>query len=84
VRLWVLSAIRLFAMPAILALVLRALGTDHLLLSVAVIQIGMPVAVNGSMMCMEFGGDAETMAKGVFLSTVLCILTIPVVAALFL
>ena len=83
-RLWVLSAVRLFLMPGILALVLRGLRTDPLLMSVAVIQIGMPVAVNGSMMCMEFGGDAETMAKGVFLSTVLCILTIPIVAAVFL
>jgi predicted permease len=33
---------------------------------------------------MEFGGDAQTMAKGIFLSTVLCILTIPIVAAVFL
>ena len=83
-RLWVLSAIRLFAMPGILALVLTSLGVPKLLMSVAVIQMAMPVAVNGSMMCMEFGGDAETMASGVFLSTVLCILTIPIVAAVFL
>jgi len=84
VRLWVLSGVRLFLMPAVLALVLGALGTDRLLMSVAVIQMAMPVAVNGSMMCMEFGGDAQTMAKGIFLSTVLCILTIPIVAAVFL
>jgi predicted permease len=83
-RLWVLSAVRLFLMPGILAALLTALGVDHLLVSVAVILIAMPVAVNGSMMCMEFGGDAETMASGIFLSTVLCILTIPVVAAVFL
>ena len=83
-RLWILAAVRLFLMPAVLALVLGALGTDRLLMSVAVIQMAMPVAVNGSMMCMEFGGDAQTMAKGIFLSTVLCILTIPIVAAVFL
>lgn len=83
-RLWVLAGVRLFLMPAVLALVLKGLGTDRLLMSVAVIQMAMPVAVNGSMMCMEFGGDAQTMAKGIFLSTVLCILTIPIVAAVFL
>lgn len=83
-RLWVLSVIRLFVMPGALALVLGLLGIDQILKSVAVILIGMPVAVNGSMMCLEFGGDADTMAKGVFLSTVLCILTIPIVAAVFL
>ena len=83
-RLWILSALRLFVMPGILALVLTAFGVPKLLMSVAVVQMAMPVAVNGSMMCMEFGGDAETMASGVFLSTVLCILTIPIVAAVFL
>ena len=83
-RLWVLSAVRLFLMPGVLATLLTALGVDHLLMSVTVILIAMPVAVNGSMMCMEFGGDAETMASGIFLSTVLCILTIPIVAAVFL
>lgn len=83
-RLWVLSLVRLVVMPGALALLLRPLGVDPLLLSVAVVEIGMPVAVNGSMMCLEFGGDADVMARGIFLSTVLCIVTIPLVTALFL
>lgn len=83
-RLWVLSLVRLVVMPGVLALLLRPFGIDPLLLSVAVVEIGMPVAVNGSMMCLEFGGDADVMAQGIFLSTVLCIVTIPLVTALFL
>ncbi len=83
-RLWVMTAIRLLAMPAILALILGLLPINDTLMKVAVLQIGMPVALNGSAMCMEYGGDTETMARGVFLTTVLCILTIPVVAAVFL
>ena len=83
-RLWILSLVRLVVMPGLLALILRPFSMDALLLSVAVMEIGMPVAVNGSMMCLEFGGDADAMAQGIFLSTVLCIGTIPLVAALFL
>lgn len=83
-RLWLLSLVRLVVMPGLLALILRPFSMDALLLSVAVMEVGMPVAVNGSMMCLEFGGDADAMAQGIFLSTVLCIGTIPLVAALFL
>ena len=46
--------------------------------------MAMPAAVNGSMLCLEHGGDADAMAQSIFLSTVLAIVTIPVAAALFM
>lgn len=83
-RMWVLTAVRLLVMPAVLVPILRALGTDPLILSVAVVEMGMPTAVNGSMLCMEYGGDAECMAQITFLSTLASIVTIPMVAAVLL
>ena len=83
-RLWILTAVRLLAMPVALFPLLRALGAGELLLRVAVIEMGMPTAVNGSMLCMEHGGDAECMAQITFVSTLASIVTIPVVAALLL
>lgn len=83
-RMWVLTAVRLLVMPAVLVPILRALGTDPLILSVAVVEMGMPTAVNGSMLCMEYGGDAECMAQITFLSTLASIVTIPLVAAVLL
>ena len=46
--------------------------------------MGMPAAVNGSLLCMEYGGDADCMAQVTFVSTLVSIVTIPVVAAFLL
>lgn len=83
-RMWAVSALRLLVLPGVLALVLRLLGAETMLLNVAVVQMAMPVAVSGTMMCVEFGGDTESMAQITFLTTVLSIVTIPLAASLFL
>ena len=80
-RLWILTAVRLLALPSVLCFLLRWMGTDPLILGVAVIQMAMPAAVNGSLLCMEYGGDAECMAQITFLSTLASIVTIPILAA---
>lgn len=49
---------------------------------VAVILMATPAALNGSMLAMEYGGDTECMAQSIFLTTLMSILTIPVLAAL--
>ena len=58
-KLWLLTAIRLLLLPVALCLVLRALGIDSLVLGIAVTQMAMPVAVNGTLLSMEYGGDTE-------------------------
>lgn len=83
-RLWILTAVRLLALPAALCFLLRWMGTDPLILGVAVTQMAMPAAVNGSLLCMEYGGDAECMAQITFVSTLASIVTIPIIAALLL
>lgn len=81
-RLWILTAVRLLVLPAVLCFLLRRMGTDALILGVAVTQMAMPAAVNGSLLCMEYGGDAECMAQITFVSTLASIVTIPILAAL--
>ena len=51
---------------------------------IAVTQMAMPAAVNGSLLCMEYGGDTECMAQITFISTLASIVTIPIIAALLL
>lgn len=80
-RLWILTAVRLLVLPAVLCLLLRWMGTESLILGVAVIQMAMPAAMNGSLLCMEYGGDAECMAQITFVSTLASIVTIPILAA---
>lgn len=83
-RLWILSALRLFAVPALLALVLRGMDVSPLVKGVAIVQAAMPMAVNGSMLCLEYGGDTECMAQATFITTLASILSIPVVASILL
>lgn len=83
-RMWILTAVRLLALPAVLWGILRWMGTDSLVLGVAVTQMAMPAAVNGSLLCMEYGGDAECMAQVTFVTTLASIVTIPILAAALL
>lgn len=83
-RLWGMSLLRLLVLPGVLFLILRALGTGPMLLGISVVEMGMPVAVNGSMLCLEYGGDKETMAQATLLTTAGSILTIPLIAAVLL
>lgn len=83
-RLWALSALRLLVMPVALWLILRNMDVGYMVLGVAVTQMAMPAAVNGSMLCMEYGGDTRCMAQITFVSTLASIVTIPIIAALLL
>ena len=83
-RLWILTAVRLLVMPLALFAILLRLGTAPLVLGIAVVEMGMPVAINGSLLCMEYGGDAECMAQITFVSTLASILTVPILAAILL
>ncbi len=83
-RLWLLSFLRLLVMPVVLWAILRAMGVESMVLGIAVVQMAMPAAVNGTLLSMEYGGDTEAMAQVTFLTTLASILTIPIVAALLL
>lgn len=81
-RIWVISAFRLVVIPIAILLLLRPYIADQLLLNVPVILTAMPVAANTVLLAEEYGVNAELASKGVFLSTILSVLTIPAVAAL--
>ena len=52
--------------------------------NIAVVQMGLPVAANGVLLAMQYGGDTDSMAQGTFLTTVVSLVTIPLVASLIL
>jgi predicted permease len=83
-RMWLLTALRLLAMPALLYAALLGLEVDELLRNIAVVQMGLPVATNGVLLAMQYGGDTDSMAQGTFLTTVASLATIPLVASLIL
>lgn len=83
-RLWGLTVIRLALLPTALFGILRVLDMGTLVTQVAVTQMAMPVAANGTMLCMEYGGDKDCMAQATFLTTLLSMVTVPVLASVLL
>jgi Predicted permeases len=81
-RLYVTSAFRLVLLPLALYGILRALGISGLLLSMPVVLAAMPVAANSAILAQAYGGDAETASSLVLVSTLLSLLTIPVLASI--
>ena len=87
--LWITETAVLLALLVGLQFVTKAMGQFvtgscvNLVLGVAVAQMAMPAAVNGTMLCLEFNGDADAMAQVTFLTTVLSIVTIPLAVSLF-
>lgn len=79
-RLYIFAAIKLLVLPYITYYVFRPFVTNETLLGVMVIIAGMPVATNVALLCTEFGGDTESVAKGIFISTIMSLVTIPILA----
>jgi len=82
IRIWIISLFRLALIPIITLLLIRPFVSDPLLLGVPVLLAAMPVAANTVLLAEEYGVNSELASKGVFLSTVLSIMTIPVIALL--
>ena len=78
-KIYVMSAFRLIGIPVALYLILSPFVSDPLILGVPVILAGMPVAANAVLLAEEYDVDSDAASKGVFISTLLCIVTIPVV-----
>ena len=54
------------------------------MLGVLVVISGMPSATMASMLAIEYGGNEKMASAGVFLTTLLCGITVPMIVYLFL
>lgn len=81
-RIWIFAAFRLVIMAGAALLILNCMGLDPVVMGVGVVVMAMPAAVNGVMICMEYGGDSECMAQTIFVTTLLSMVTIPLIAIL--
>lgn len=81
-RLYAISFVRLIFLPLVLFFVLKGFIDDPLLIGVSVIITGMPVAANCAILSKEYGGNAELASEGIFITTMLSMLTIPLLAYL--
>ena len=80
VRMYILTAIKLLAIPVVLYGLFRLSPLDYKYTQVLVVLFGMPVASIGTMLCLKNNIDGSTMSEGTFLTTLLSVLSIPLLA----
>ena len=81
-ELYLIAFIRLLLVPIAVWAVLRLIISDPTLLGVGVMLAAMPVATNASLLCLRYGGNEELASNSVFISTVLSLVTIPILSLL--
>lgn len=81
-RIYALSIIKLLMIPVLVYFVMSLFGLRDILVQVTVVMWAMPVATNATMLATQYGGDESAASKGVLITTLLSILTIPLLIQL--
>ena len=76
------TAFRLLILPLFLYAIFRVIGFDSLVVNINTLIIAMPVATYGTILCLRYGRDTTLITEITFISTLLSVLTIPMVAQL--
>jgi len=83
---YIISSIRVLVLPLIVYLVFKfVLYIDHpMLIGVPVMITAMPVAANAALIAQEYGSKPEIASQCIFISTLMSIITIPLLSLLFI
>ncbi len=81
-NIWAAAGLKLVVLPLILFAALKLLGFSGILLAAPVVLAAMPAASISQMFAEKFNADSRFAAKGVSMSTLLCILTVPLLSLL--
>ena len=74
------TCFRLILLPLALLVLFRVLGFDTLAVNINTVVIAMPVATYGTILCLKMGRDATLITELTFISTLISIVTIPLMA----
>ena len=81
-KLVIFSIIKLLLLPIIGVLLLRTIGLNSMLLGVCMIMLATPVGSMTVMLAQQYEGDYELASQGVMLTTILAVITMPIVSML--
>jgi predicted permease len=81
-RVYAYAIVRLLALPLATFVLLRPFVADPLVLGVCVVLAAMPGATNAALFAEEYGVNPELASQAVFITTLFCIGTIPLIAGL--
>ena len=76
--------LKLLIIPLLTWLILRLIINDQLMLGVLVVLAGMPTAAMASMLAIEYDGNEQIASAGVFVTTLLCGVTVPLLVYMLL
>jgi len=79
-RIYVVSFLRLIIIPLAIWAALRNVTSDPLLVGVPTIIAAMPVAANSAILAQEYEANSFLASQVVFVSTLLSVITIPLIA----
>lgn len=80
-RLYLFIVLRFLAVPVLIGMVLKLFVHDENIYGVMVLMAAVPAANLPLMRVEETGGDGQLLSKGIILSTILSLVTIPLVVA---
>lgn len=81
-RMLVFLAIKLLLLPVAGVLIIKSFGLDMKLVGVCLIMLATPVGSMTAMLAQEYDGDYSLASKGVALSTLLTVVTMPLLSML--
>ena len=84
VRLLVFSAVKLLLIPLVGVTLIRLTGADPLFVGVCLVMLGTPIGSMTAMIAQTHGSNYELAARGVALTTVLSVVTLPLMSMILL
>lgn len=81
-HIFIMCFLKLLVLPLLVYYAMILIGVDTRISSINMILIAMPVASFGTMFCMQMGKDETTMSQGTFWTTLLSVVSIPLLAML--
>ncbi|MBQ1280749.1 MAG: AEC family transporter [Oscillospiraceae bacterium] len=80
-RLYIVAFLKMIVIPVCALFVLRYVLQNPLALGVTVCLIGMPIAMNFTLLSAQYGRDQTLASSSIFLTTLLSVFTIPVLCS---
>lgn len=77
------TILRLAVLPLGVHFLCRGLGFDPFVTNINTVVIAMPVATYGTILCLKYGRDTTLIAELTFITTLLSMITIPLLVILF-
>ena len=83
-KLLLFSLVKLLLLPAVWMIMVNRVAEQEILRGVCLVMMATPAGSMTAMLAQQYGGDYETASRGVALTTVFSVITMPLLAAVFL